>query len=380
MLNLEETTYASVIIDNGTESIKVGLAGDEAPRQVIPTLIGYSQYSALDIVMDRTNYSIGASAYNKRGLLDVKRPIVNRRIEDFDAMEKIWHHILLKSLKIDTSQNSVLLTQSCEYTDEDRRKIAEIFFEFFNTPSIYMGNQGMLGLFATGSTKGVALDSGEGGTHVVPVYEGYVSPYSINSIDVSGHNITEHLHNLLTQKGLTFSKHYDFDIVKNIKENKCFVSMDYERELKEFIENANTKDAIYELPDSEKININKEQIEAPEIMFQPQMIGRPEFGVGELIYKSYFSIDTEIRNSLFENIVLVGGNTLFNNFPERLCNNIKSFGGNSVDFKVHAPAERKYTPWIGGSILSCLTPFEGMWVTKKEYEEHGADIINIKSF
>lgn len=380
MLNLEETTYASVIIDNGTESIKVGLAGDEAPRAVIPTLIGYSQYSALDIVMDKTNYSIGNAAYKKRGLLTVSRPIVNRKIEDFDAMEKIWHSILLKELKVDTSQNSVLLTQSCEYTDSCRRKIAEIFFEFFNTPSLYIGNQGVLGLFATGSTKGVALDSGEGGTHVVPVYEGYVSPYSINSIDVSGYNITNHLLDLLTKKGLTFSKHYDFDIVKNIKETKCFVSLDYEKEMKEFIENANTKDAIYELPDNEKININKEQIEAPEIMFQPQMIGRPDFGIGELIYKSYFSIDTEIRNSLFENIVLVGGNTMFNNFSERLCSNMKSFGGNSIDFKVYAPAERKYTPWIGGSILSCLTPFEGMWVTKKEYEEHGADIINIKSF
>lgn len=380
MLNLEETTYASVIIDNGTESIKVGLAGDEAPRAVIPTLVGYSQFTALDVVMDKTNYSIGKTAYKKRGLLSMREPIVNRKIEDFDAMEKIWHHVLLKEMKVDTSQNSVLLTQSCEYTDDCRRKIAEIFFEAFNTPSIYLGNQGVLGLFATGNTKGVALDSGEGGTHVVPVYEGYVSPYSVDKIDISGKNITEHLHGLLNEKGLTFSKHYDFDIIKNIKETKSYISLDYEKELKEFIENANVKDRTYELPDKEKININKEQIEAPELLFQPQMIGRPEFGIGELVYKSYFSIDTEVRNSLFENIVLVGGNTLFNNFPERLCNNMKSFGGNSIDFKVYAPAERKFTPWIGGSILSCLTPFEGMWVSKKEYEDHGADIINIKSF
>lgn len=380
MLNIEETNYSSVIIDSGTDTIKLGMAGDEAPRHIIPSLIGYSPYPALDVAIDKVNYKIGEKAFKKRGLLNTKRPIQKRKIVDFESMERIWHHSLFNILKVDSSENSVLLTESCEYTDTCRRKIAEIFFEFFNSPSIYLGNQGMLGLFSTGSTRGVVLDSGEGGSHVIPIYEGYISPYSIDKIDVSGNDITSHLYELLNKKGLTFSQHYDFDLIKDIKESKCFVSLNYEKELKEFIENANTKEVVYELPDKQKVNFGKELIEAPEIIFNPDKIGKKPFGMGELIYKSYFSIDTEIRKALFSNIVLVGGNTLFNNLPERICLNIKSFGGNSVDFKIVAPAERKYAPWIGGSVLACMTPFEGMWVTKKEYEEYGSNIMNLKRY
>ena len=380
MLNLEDSAYASIIIDNGSESIKIGHAGDEAPRKVIPNLIGYSRFPALELALDKTDYRIGATAYKKRGLLSLKKPIQKRKIVDFDSMEKIWYHCMFDSLQVDPSQYSVLLTESCEYTNSDRKKCAEIFFEYFNSPSLYIGNQGMLGLFSTGSTKGVVLDSGEGGTNVVAVYEGYVSPYSMNKTDISGEDITNYLHGLLSNKGITFSNHYDYDIIKDIKETKCYISLDYDKEIKEFKENANTKDLLYELPDKEKINLNMEQIKTPEVIFNPNLINKDCVGIGELIYKSYFTIDTEIKKNLFKNILLIGGNTLFPNIAERICKNIRSMGGNSIDFKINAPAERKYSSWIGGSILSCLTPFETMWVSKKEYEEVGPDIINIKRF
>jgi len=108
----------------------------------------------------------------------------------------------------------------------------------------------MLGLFSTGSSKGVVVDSGEGGTHIIPVYEGYISPYSINKTNISGKDISNYLNRLLNEKGVTFSKHYDYDIIKDIKETKCFVSLDFKEELKLFEQNANTKDLLYELPDS----------------------------------------------------------------------------------------------------------------------------------
>jgi actin-related protein len=378
MFSKNESTFNAVIVDNGTKSIKVGHAGDEAPREVISTLLGHSKFPALDIAMDRCDYSVGEKVYAKRGLFNLVRPIQERRIVDFDIMEKVWHHCFYESLKVDPSQNSVLLTESCEYTDADRRKCGEIFFEYFNVPSLYIGNQGTLGLFSTGNTKGVVLDSGEGGTHVIPIFEGYVSPYSVFKTQVSGRMITDFLFQLMTQNGLTFSKHYDFDIVESIKEQKCYVSTDFTNELREFQLKANTKDLIYELPDGETISLNKEQIEAPEILFNTKLVGLEEMGIGELIYRSYFSIDTEIKKTLFDKIFLVGGNTLFPNIAERVSKSIRSFGGSSINFKLHCPAERKFSTWIGGSILACLTPFESMWVTKEEYEEHGPDILNIK--
>lgn len=378
MFSKNESSFNSVIIDNGTKSVKIGHAGDEAPREIIPTLLGYSKFPALEIAMDRCDYCVGERVYAKRGLFNLRRPISERRIVDFDVMEKIWHHCLYESLKVDPCQNSVLLTESCEYTDADRRKCGETFFEFFNVPSLYIGNQGTLGLFSTGNTKGVVLDSGEGGTHVIPIFEGYVSPNSVYKTQVSGRMITEHLYQLLVGNGLTFSKHYDFDIIESIKEQKCYISTDFQNELKEFHFKANTKDLIYELPDGETISLNKEQIEAPEILFNTKLVGLDDMGIGELIYRSYFSIDTEIKKTLFDKIFLIGGNTLFPNIAERVSKSIRTFGGSSISFKIYCPAERKFSTWIGGSILACLNPFESMWVTKQEYEEHGADILNIK--
>ena len=382
MADQNETSRSTIIIDNGTESIRIGNAGDEAPRELIPTYVGYSKLPAIDIAIDKCNYKIGQKAFSKRGLLNMVAPIQNRRIVDFEAMEKLWHHSIYEALKTTPDDNSVLLTESCEYSDEDRKKIAEIFFEGFNVPSLYIGNQGALALFSTGSTKGVVLDSGEGGTHIIPVFEGYISPYSILSSPISGKEITKKLLDLFIEKGLTFSRHYDFDLLKKIKEERCYISTDYEKELKDFNEKANTKDVLYSLPDGQTIKMNKEQIQAPELLFDPSSListlDTKSMGVGELIYRSYFAIDTEIKKTLFDKIVLCGGNTLFPNIAERISKSIKTLGGNSLSFKLYCPAERSQSPWIGGSVLSCLTPFESMWISKQEYEESGPDIINIK--
>jgi len=94
------------------------------------------------------------------------------------------------------------------------------------------------------------VDSGEGGTHFLPVYEGYLTPYSVSKIDISGKDITQFLHDLLQNKGITFSQHYDKDIIKDIKETMCYISQDFTREIVEFKENASTKDLLYKLPDN----------------------------------------------------------------------------------------------------------------------------------
>lgn len=377
---MNDAQTSSVIIDNGSESLKLGHAGDQAPREVVQTVFGQSRFPELDVALERLDYFVGDEAVKKRGLLDLHFPIKNRRIVDFEKMEKVWHHSIFEVLKVDPAQHSFLLTESPEYTDSDRESIAEIFFEFFGIPSMYVANQGCLGLYSTGQTRGVVLDSGEGGTHVIPVYEGYVSPYSLGHSAVSGKAITEYLQRLLVGKGLTFSTVHDSRVVKDIKESKCYVSLDFEKELQEFQEKANTRDILYELPDGQKINLNCEQIEATEALFSPRLINSNSLGLGELIYKSYFAIDTEVHNALFERIVLCGGNMLFPNISERICKNIKALEGTSINFKVYEQAERKYSTWIGGSILACLSPFETIWISQKEYEETGPAIVNRKRF
>ena len=203
-----------------------------------------------------------------------------------------------------------------------------------------MGNQAVLSLLASGSTKGVVFDSGEGCTHVVPIYEAYALPHSTTALDISGKDLTDNMMDLLIDNGLTFSKHYDFDVIKKIKETKTRIADNYKEEEKAFLESGNSRDLIFELPDNKSINIGLPQIKCPEALFNPALVGKDIMGIHELIYRSYFSIDMEVKKTLFSKIVLAGGNTMFPYIAERLCKEIKSLGTTSVQFKVHVPAER----------------------------------------
>lgn len=162
-----------------------------------------------------------------------------------------------------------------------REKCSEIYFENFNVPSFYIGCQAVLALFALGNTKGIVFDSGEGCTHVVPIYEGYALPHATASLDIAGKDLTDHMMNLLINNGLTFSKHYDINIIKNIKEKKTYIALEYEQEKQDFMESGNAKDVIYELPDGSNINIGVQQIECPEALFDPTLIGKDIVGIHE---------------------------------------------------------------------------------------------------
>ena len=182
----------------------------------------------------------------------------------------------------------------------------------------------------------------------------------------------------LINNGLTFSRHYDIDIIKNIKEKKTYIAQDYEQEVQEFADSGNAKDTLYELPDGSNINIGVQQIDCSEALFHPEMIGKNIVGIHELIYRSYFSIDMEVRKTLFSKIVQAGGNTMFMNIAERLCKEMKVLGSSSITFKIFVPAERMFTVWIGGSVISSLSTFQTMWISKKEYEEIGSRAVHMK--
>lgn len=376
---MEETELAAIVIDNGTGMIKAGLAGEIAPRKCYPTLYAKSRFQGLDIALDQCDYAIGDEAFSKRGVMDVSKPIEKGIIKDWDVMEKIWHHTFYNEIKVDPQEHPALITEAPQNPVENKEKAAEIFFENFNVPSFYIGNQAVLSMIASGSTKGVVFDSGEGCTHVVPIYEAYALPHSTASLDICGADLTKYMMDLLIENGLTFSKHYDFDVIKKIKETKTRISLNYREDERSFKESGTSKDLIFELPDNKSINIGLPQIQCPESLFQPDLIGRNVMGIHELIYRSYFSIDMEVRNQLFMKIVLSGGNTMFPSIAERLCSEIKQLGSTSVQFKVFVPAERQYTTWIGGSVLSSLSTFHTMWIDKKEYEEAGESVVRRKN-
>jgi actin len=103
-------------------------------------------------------------------------------------------------------------------------------------------------------------------------------------------------------------------------------------------------------------------------------------GLHEITFQSIMKCDVDVRKDLYANVVLSGGCTMFQGTAERLNKEVSALAPSSMKIKVVAPPERKYSVWIGGSILSSLSTFQTMWISKAEYDESGPSIVHRKCF
>lgn len=254
-------------------------------------------------------------------------------------------------------------------------------FEIFNVPGLYMSNQAVLSLYSTGKTTGIIVDSGHGSTYHVPIFEGFAFSHSILKTPIGGKDVNEYLIKLLNEKGINLLSSTEKELAKCIKEKVCYVSMDYDRELKESTK-SNQVDTKYQMPDGTDIIVGNERFRCTEILFKPNIIGHEFVGIHEQCYQSIMKSDLDTRKEFYSNIILAGGNTMFDMFPERLCKEIQKLAPStsSSSVKVIALPERNYSSWIGGSILSSLLNFQIMWITKNEYDEAGPQIVHRKCF
>lgn len=377
MDDADENEQPPLIFDNGTGLVKCGFAGEEAPRAVFPCIVGRAKQNApiMAGMGNARSVYVGDLAQQKRGILALEYPIVNGIIQNWDEMENIWHHSFYNELRVDPREHRVLLTEAPLNPKENRIKMAEMMFEKFEVPQIYVAIQAILSLYSTGATTGIVTDAGDGVSHIVPIYEGFGMTHAISRINLAGRELTNFMVKLLTQRGHHLRTSAEIEIGRDIKEKLCYVAEDLNLEENK---DSSVYETTYTMPDGQVINLGRERFLCPESLFEPSRVGLTSAGLHLNIYKSIMHCDIDVRRNLYNNIVLSGGSTMFPGLGKRLEKELEELVPGSVKLRVVTPPQRKFSVWIGGSILASLSGFSKHWITRHEYEEVGGNIVHRK--
>jgi actin-related protein 3 len=336
--------------------------------------------------------------------LDEQYPIRHGIVEDWDLMERFWEQSIFKYLRAEPEDHYFLLTEPPLNTPENREYTAEIMFESFNVPGLYIAVQAVLALAASWTSRnvgertltGIVIDSGDGVTHVIPVAEGYVIGSCIKHIPIAGRNITSFIQSLLRERELGIPPEQSLETAKAIKERYCYICPDiakefdkYDKTPSKWIKQYTAMNHITKQPF--EVDVGFERFLGPEVFFNPE-ISNPDFmtPISEIVDTCIQNCPIDVRRPLYRNIVLSGGSTMFRDFDRRLQRDIQRtvtsrlktsaslsqgrIQPKAIDVQVISHHMQRYAVWFGGSMLAATSEFYNVCHTKAQYEEFGPSI------
>lgn len=246
-------------------------------------------------------------------------------------------------------------------------------FETFDVLALYMATQQVLALYSAGRTTGLVIDTGDGVSHAVPVYDGYSLPRAIVRLELAGRHVTDHLGSLLKHQGYSFTATDELEILH--KERTILLCC--------YRLWAWTQNCWFQHNKlwTSCVDVGSERFQAPECLFKPSLIGKPDMlGIHKITVNAIRKCGVELLADLFRDIVLTRGSSLFSGMEKRMEKEIQSLEV-SVRVRVSATSERQLASWIGGSILTSLTSSsKDMLISKEEYNETGPTIVHLKCF
>jgi actin-related protein 2 len=385
---------APIVSDNGTGFVKCGFAGTNFPSHIFPSMVGTPQmrYDEEFLDIELKDIMVGDEAARYRSMLEIRYPVEQGQVKNWDDMCHIWDYTFFDRLKVDPSEHKIMLTEPPMNPQSNKMKMCENMLEKYGFQAVKIGIQATLVLYAQGLLTGVSFDAGDGVSHIVPVFEGVCPQHWIARLNIAGRHITDHLIKLLQIRGYNFNKSADSETVRQIKESLCYVGYDLAVET-QLSQETTVLTAKYTLPDTREIILGEERFAAPEIMFQPSLAGIESMqgGVHQLLYDTVQKkVDMDLRAPMWQHIVLSGGSTMFPGFPSRLEKEVKDMylanqckGDEKLlaKFKlaIEDPPRRKHMVYLGGAVLSDIMKDKNeFWITKQEWEEEGGDRVDAK--
>ncbi|KAI6653869.1 Actin2.1 [Oopsacas minuta] len=355
-----------IVIVLGSSNVQIGFAGSDSPRFVNPSVVGTTKRTVGPLIegMDPGSNYCGYDAMRRLGVLDPSYLIERGAVKDWNKFEQLMNYSF-KMLRISPEESSVLITESPLNPRENRERLCQFFFETYNVRRFSVEIDTILSMYSCGGRATGVL---------------YCSS-AVKRLDLGGIDVTEYLTRLLTQEGHYFRTSAEREIVRRLKESLAYVSYDFNQEMAKYWTSWRPEmDKYYELPDGHMILVTTQLFECTECLFQPLThLGRDHIGIHQLIYNCIKDCQIDIRKDLYSNILLSGGNTLLSGFPERLRKEIMNLAPPKSTVKMSSPPERKYSTWIGGSVLASLSSFSN-WVDKSQYDLVGPNIMSGRSF